>query len=258
MEAHCRQFGEVCLLLLQTSIENNVSFYFSFAQEIKLRRNGRIKMSVCALVGALGINKEHFKNNKFDYIIAVDRGFERLEAIGVTPNLVIGDFDSLGYIPKHPFVQRYSTQKDESDIEIALHEAVDRGFDALIIYGCLGGRLDFTYAVYQLLGNFAEAGKKIFAIGDNTVVGALNGAHHSEITFGPQAEGLFSLFAFSERVMGVKETGLEYSVNNIILHNNKPLGVSNNFIGEPSLITIAEGTALFFFSSKSWSALQMF
>ena len=81
-------------------------------------------MTICALVGASEFNAEHFQmmdaEEAFDYVIAVDGGFAHLEAIGRMPDMAMGDFDSLGYVPSIPQVSRFSSNKDASDMELAL------------------------------------------------------------------------------------------------------------------------------------------
>ena len=132
-------------------------------------------MTVCALVGAACFNAKHFLTQKFDYIVAVDGGYRHLQDIGVEPDLVIGDFDSLGYVPDHSNLIQFPERKNKSDIELALDTVFDEHYDDILIYGCLGGRLDFTFAVYQLIASFSERGQIVYAIGEDVVVRALVG-----------------------------------------------------------------------------------
>lgn len=212
-------------------------------------------MGSCVLVGAVDFNVEHFKQQTFDYVIAVDAGYSHLREAGIVPDLVIGDFDSLGKVPDHPHIQKFPCKKDQSDIEIALYEAVKRGYDELIVYGCLGGRLDFTYAMYQLIVHFAETNKRIYAIGKEAVVTGLAGEGPKSISFDGRATGTLSLFSASEELIGVDEVGLAYPLTKARLQNDKPLGVSNAFQGEASQISIEQGTALLFFPVTAWDSM---
>lgn len=212
-------------------------------------------MSRCALVGAVDFNAAHFKAQHFDCVVAVDAGYAHLKSIEVIPDRVIGDFDSLGYIPDHPQVKRFPSQKDESDIELALKDVIEQGHDDLVVYGCLGGRLDFTYAIYQLIAGFSEAGKKIVAIGEDCAVTAIVGKKRSCLTFSEKAAGTFSLFAFSPCVEGVLETGFAYSLDQATLRSDTPLGISNEFTGAKAVVSVAQGTALVFCSLEGWRAL---
>ena len=102
-------------------------------------------MTICALVGASEFNAEHFQmmdaEEAFDYVIAVDGGFAHLEAIGRMPDMAMGDFDSLGYVPSIPQVSRFSSNKDASDMELALRRGKTFRHKEVYVYGGLGGRL---------------------------------------------------------------------------------------------------------------------
>ncbi|MGI6105701.1 MAG: thiamine diphosphokinase [Raoultibacter sp.] len=204
-------------------------------------------MRVCALVGASDFNEQHFLEQHFDYIVAVDAGYAHLERIGVKPDAVIGDFDSLGYVPKHSHLKKLPTRKDKSDIEVALEEVEQSGFDLILVYGCLGGRIDFTFAMYQLLAHFSRGDAILYAIGLDSVVCTLDEKGRNAISFNAGAQGLLSLFAFSHEVRGVNESGLEYALDNATLRNDEPLGVSNAFTGRVARVSIVSGTALLFF-----------
>ena len=117
-------------------------------------------MSMCALVGAVDFNAEDFlarhAAGAFDFVIAVDAGFAHLEGVGVVPDMAVGDFDSLGYVPKCRRVSRHPVKKDKSDMELAMEKAVTWGHDELVVYGALSGRLDHTLANLQLFAKFSE------------------------------------------------------------------------------------------------------
>lgn len=88
-------------------------------------------MTTYALVGASEFNSEQFSARNgagaFDAVIAVDGGFTSLADVGCAPDLAIGDFDSLGYVPEGVEVLVFPPEKDASDMELALGEAVARG-----------------------------------------------------------------------------------------------------------------------------------
>lgn len=209
-------------------------------------------MTRCALVGAVDFNAEHFKAQSFDSVIAVDGGYRHLEGIGIVPDIVLGDFDSLGYVPEHPRVERFPTQKDASDIEIALEYACDQGYDELVIYGCLSGRLDHTYGVLQLVGKYSKEGKRVYGIGNSFVASALSGGRYFELRFTDAVTGTFSAFAFDEEVTGVDEVGMAYSLDKATLSHTCPLGVSNELIGREARVSVEKGTLLVFFPLESW------
>jgi thiamine pyrophosphokinase len=215
-------------------------------------------MQTYALVGAVDFNSEHFLSQSFDHIIAVDKGFAYLEKLGIMPDMVLGDFDSLGYIPPHVQTKVYPAQKDKSDIELALEYALAQGADTVFIYGCLAKRLDFTYAVLQMICRFSEAGQRVFGIGDNFAVLSLVGEARSSISFSKEAQGTISVFAHKNEVQGVSEVGLEYTLDKVVLTNTRPLGVSNSFAGVPSCISVEKGTLLVFCPLNALAAVEHF
>ena len=96
-------------------------------------------MATCAIVGASPeFNAEDFRARHeagmFEFVIAVDAGFAYLEELGVKPDMAVGDFDSLGYIPKCRRVSRFPVKKDKSDMELALEKAVAWDYDDLVVY----------------------------------------------------------------------------------------------------------------------------
>ena len=108
-------------------------------------------MTTYALIGASDFNAAYFAERAargaFDAVIAVDGGFASLEAAGCVPDLALGDFDSLGFVPEGVPVKLFPAEKDASDMELALEEALTCGAGAVEVYGALGGRLDHTLEI---------------------------------------------------------------------------------------------------------------
>lgn len=206
-------------------------------------------MTTCALVAASDFNADHFmalyKQDVFDQVMAVDAGFAYLDELGVKPDLAIGDFDSLGYVPKARRVSRHPAHKDASDLELALQRAASREDDHLYIYGALGRRLDHTVANLQLFAYYAELGFDITVIDMNSALRVLVGPDAFEL---PRLEsGIVSVFSATDRAIGVSERGLEYSLDDAELTNRTSLGLSNELIGQEAVISVAEGTLYVFY-----------
>ena len=131
-----------------------------------------------------------------------------------------------------------------------MHAAVDtgigKGYAEFHIYGACGGRLDHTLANIQLLASLAERRMKAFIHDGETVVTAVcNGS----ICFPKNCEGYISVFSHTEKCTGVYIRGLKYTLENAMLSNSFPLGVSNEFIGCNSEIVIGNGTAIIIHNS---------
>ncbi len=168
---------------------------------------------------------------------AADGGLAYCEKLGITPDFVIGDFDSLGFVPENAVV--LPVQKDVTDMAAAVNLAEEQGCDIFYLYGGTGKRLDHTLANIALLIDLAHKGKKAYLCDrDYTVTAVTNG----EICFDEHEKGVISVFAADEKVHGVCEEGLLYSLDNATLENKTALGVSNEFTGRKSRIAVKEGT----------------
>lgn len=201
-------------------------------------------MKACALVGASEFNAEHFQamdaQNAFNFVIAVDAGLKHLESIGRMPDLALGDFDSLGYIPKGMRVARFSANKSRSDMDLALERARNMRYDEIFVYGALGDRLDHTLANLQVFAKYSEKGAIVNAIGVNEAATYITGPDTYEMP--AQESGTISVLSMSDEAKGVFERGLKYELDDVTMSNRTSLGLSNEFIGEPVLIGVENGT----------------
>ena len=207
-------------------------------------------MGTCALVGAVDFNAEDFSARQaageFDFVIAVDAGFTHLEALGVLPDMAVGDFDSLGSVPQCRRVSRHPVKKDKSDMELAMEKALFWDNDNLIVYGALSGRLDHTVANLQLFARYSEQGATVTGVGDAFAVRFVTGPDAFLLPEGLGA-GTVSVFSASDVARGVIESGLEYPVNDETLTNRTTRGLSNELMGERATVAVEEGTLMVFY-----------
>ena len=206
-------------------------------------------MKTFALVGASDFNAEEFARldaqDAFSCVIAVDGGFASLEEAGRKPDMALGDFDSLGYVPRGIRTVRFSSHKDKSDMELALERAKTDGADEAIVFGALGRRLDHTLANLQLFARFSEAGLRVTAIGEAEAIVFVTGPDAFEA---PAREiGTVSVFAMNDACEGVFERGLEWELDDVTLTNRTSWGLSNQLIGEAVMIGVERGTIAIFY-----------
>lgn len=91
------------------------------------------------------LDKSIWKNA---FVIAADSGYRYAEMLGIIPDLAMGDYDSLGYVPKNcGEVMTFPKEKDDSDLMLAIREALKRGYKNITVIGALGGRFDHTFSV---------------------------------------------------------------------------------------------------------------
>lgn len=206
-------------------------------------------MATCALVAASDFNGKHFEKSAadglFDDVYAVDAGFAHLEGVGYTPSMAIGDFDSLGYRPKCRRVVSLPERKDKSDLEVAMDRARSRGFDAVVIYGGLGGRLDHTVANLQMCARFAEGGMDVTFVACDYAVRIVVGPDAFELPV--LEEGTVSVFSATAESHGVIERGMRYSIDDETLTNRTTWGLSNELEGREAAVAVEEGTLFVFY-----------
>lgn len=176
-----------------------------------------------------------------DFLIAADKGYEALEAYGVPPNLVVGDFDSLGRRPNHPNVVQLPVAKDDTDMVYALREGLDRGYRRFVLLGGVGGRLEHTLANLQALAWLTTQGARGVLAGEGTVATALR---NETMTFPAGLTGFWSAFCLSGQAEGVTLRNLKFELTGHTLGADFPLGVSNEFTGEAAEVSVARGTLL--------------
>lgn len=182
-----------------------------------------------------------------DYIIAADGGLRHLEKLGITPDAILGDFDSLGFTPKNATV--FPVEKDDTDAMLAVRKALSMGFSEVLLYGALDGpRLDHTIANLQTLQFLADHGAVGYLIGNDYIATVANGCR---LSFPETATGILSLFCMGKEAEGVTLTGLKYNLENGTLTPGFPLGVSNHFIGAPATISVKSGSLLVLYDREN-------
>ncbi len=120
-------------------------------------------MPTCYIVGAGDFTPRGFAPVPGDLVLAADGGYRALYSLGYTPDLLLGDFDSLGDLPLPPDlpVLRFPARKDDTDTGLALRHGLDRGFRDFALYGCAGGRVDHLLANLQSMARVSRLGATI-------------------------------------------------------------------------------------------------
>ncbi len=200
-------------------------------------------MKRCVIVGAGSLYDGDlpFEQQENDLIIAADGGLLPLLQAGITPHLLIGDFDSMEK-PNLPIETiTLPIEKDDTDMVFGIKEGFRRGYTEFLIYGGLGGnRLSHTLANIQLLSLVHDMGGHATLVGGKTQILLLE----KEIkTFPKEQKGTLSVFAYSPTAT-VSLNNVYYPLEQGTLKNTFPLGVSNHFIGKPAQITVHDGQAL--------------
>lgn len=182
-----------------------------------------------------------------DCILAADGGLTHLNRLGLKPTGVLGDFDSLGYVPRDARV--FPVEKDDTDAMLAARLGLELGYERFVIYGGLDGpRLDHTVANFQTLGFLADRGGESYLVGADYLVTVLK---NGSLTFQTQAEGIVSVFCMGADARGVSIKNLQYPLENGVLTAGFPLGVSNHFTGKQGEISVQSGSLLILWDRKN-------
>lgn len=205
-------------------------------------------MGICYIIASMKTEYKIARKNG-DFVIAADGGFA--QEVGAGPDAVIGDFDSLGFVPEGENVQVYPKQKDDTDMMLAVKLGLSRGYREFVLLGGIGGRFDHTMANVQTLAYLHAHGAvgvlksdvtDIFLLGSAAKEdGAVCEGAMDRVSFPQETEGIFSVFAYGEIAKRVTICGGEYEVEDATLTDSFPLGVSNSFIGKEVTISVGEG-----------------
>ena len=185
-------------------------------------------------------------NAVYDLIIACDRGYERCVKNGIVPDVVIGDFDSYGgKIDDKIEVIKLNPIKDDTDTMSAVRYAIDNGCKEIRICCAFGGRFDHSMANIQTASFILENGAAPIITGKDTIV---YGIKNSEITLPKKEDCYISFFALSDVCEGVTIKGTKYLMDNGVITNTFPIGVSNEWTGDEAHIAVKSGTAVIIIS----------
>ena len=193
-------------------------------------------MKKCIIIGAMPVKS--IKADGDCSVIAADAGLENAKRCGITPDIIIGDFDSLSFAPEGDNVLRFPVEKDDTDTMLAIKLGLKKGFKEFFIYGGIGGRLDHTIANIQSLAYIAQKGAIGHLIDDENVITVIK---DSAISVKGDAGKNFAVFSLSDTTEGVFIKGTKYEAENITLTSSFPLGVSNSFKEDEATVSVKNG-----------------
>lgn len=206
-------------------------------------------MKNCILVGGGNFCEQEFKRCREEFavsqeeytVVAVDGGYEYIKDVSEVA-CIVGDFDSLGYVPDNIPTVKHNPIKDYTDMSLAVEYMIEKGYDNFIIFGGLGGRLDHTLANLQMAYGFFKENKICinFVDSDHEV----RFIKDTFVVRNAKAGDTFSLFTF-DKCSGVNVSGAKYNLKNHTFTNTFPLGVSNEFLGGECMIQVKEGVLIY-------------
>lgn len=180
-------------------------------------------------------------------VIACDKGYRYLQQAHIQPGLFIGDFDSYpGPIPQQVPVLDLPREKDDTDTMAAMRWAMAHGYKEIRLYCALGGRLDHLLGNLQAGAFAVEHGARVTIYGPRETLYLLGGG---SLRLPPQPGRSLSLLSLSDRCTGVSIRGVKYPLENAVLTNRFPIGVSNEWRATAEL-SLQEGVLAVILSKK--------
>lgn len=211
---------------------------------------------ICYVVGAGENYGLDFLVKDGDLVIAADGGLNYLQKTKIHTDLVVGDFDSYSFQEMQKLSIKsisLNKEKDDTDMLAAIREGIKKEYKEFHIYCGTGGRFDHTFANIQVLNFLSQNKLKGYLIGkDNIITVITNGS----IAFNDRCSGYISVFSSSDKTSGVYIAGLKYTLENSVITNKFPLGVSNGFIGKTSKIIVKDGSLMIVFPRKCLDKIE--
>lgn len=176
-----------------------------------------------------------------DFLVCADSGYDSAKELGLVPDLVVGDMDSIvSGIEDGPEIITAPVQKDETDSMLCVDILHSRGFDEILFFGAMGGRCDHSFANITLLLYAAKIGIRLEIVHENTHIFVIDS--YTEIS-GEKGD-TFSLFALGGNADGITANGFLYPLNGETLYADNPRGVSNELISGKATVSLENGYLL--------------
>jgi thiamine pyrophosphokinase len=188
-------------------------------------------------------------------VVAADGGLRGCAALGLRPDLAVGDFDSAAPGDVEALerlgveIRRVPAEKDESDLELGLGACIERGARRVVLLGVLGGpRLEHELAAIGLLALAGADGPDMSIVDDRSTIRVLaggSGPHGSSAAVVRGTPGDFvSLLPFGGAVAGVSTDGLRYPLHDEPLPVGPSRGLSNELLGTVATVSCRAGRLL--------------
>jgi thiamine pyrophosphokinase len=164
-----------------------------------------------------------------EFLMAVDGGYNHMERLGLTPDVIVGDLDSINLDDTNELenkgieIKKYPVHKDETDLELAVDHILNSGYEKINILGATGGRTDHFLGTILLFSNPKYQDKEIKIWTDQEEIFYCK---NDQAITGNQGD-LISLIPISDQVMGISTQGLLYPLKNEPLVRWKSRGISN-------------------------------
>ncbi len=196
-------------------------------------------------------DKSIIESIQYDYVICADGGLEKAKKYGLIPDTILGDFDSVNlsilkeYENKVP-VEQFPSEKDYTDMELAVEFAISKGYKNIVLVGAAGTRLDHTMGNIMLMERYYKEGINITIIDNNNELQIISDNWDLTINY---KEGYYiSIIPLTDSIEGLNLEGFKYNLNNVNVQRGSTLCISNQISDSKGRITLKKGNAIVFIS----------
>ena len=191
---------------------------------------------------------EWLQKNKYDLLMAADSGMEFLHRNQITPDVIAGDFDSVGqeaygyFAEKVPEIIRLNPMKDDTDTEFVIREAIGRGATSIMVFGGTGTRLDHVLGNVHLLGIGLATDVEIILMDSHNRIRMIS----KELVIDKESQygDFVSILPFAGDAKGVTLEGFKYPLENATIESFCSLGISNEIVEPQARVSVEDGVLL--------------
>lgn len=208
-----------------------------------------------ALIIANGddVNKSVIENIDYEFVICADGGLEKAERLGIVPNVILGDFDSVNedvfrkYQLMNVEIKKFPAEKDFTDMELSIEFAVGKGYKNLILIGATGGpRLDHSMANIMLIEKYFNLGVNIEIIDNNNKIQIIS--DNTDLSLEHMKHYYVSIVPITETISGLTLEGFKYPLDKVVVKRGSTLCISNEIVLTSGKVILEKGAALLFVS----------
>jgi len=208
-----------------------------------------VKNGICLIIAGGELHQPEFYQKRLtgvEYVIAADGGARHAKDLGLIPNLVLGDFDTLtpqelkDWEEQGVITGRFPDEKDFTETHLAVLRAVELGYTDLVIIAALGGRLDHALANIMLLALPQTKEHNLLILDEHQEIRLIR----DQLIIEGEPGQTISLLPLSDKVSGIMTQGLQFQVPQNTFLMGIPNGISNVMTARQATIKIEAGLLL--------------
>ena len=197
----------------------------------------------------LGFARSYLSGEGFDRVIAVDRRLNAAWALGIVPDVIVGDFDSADPAALADFRRRehivwevHQPEKDDTDTELAIKRAAAMGAGYIVLLGATGGRLDHLLGNIHLLYPCLQRGVEACILDPGNKLYLIDGERRFKRR---EVWGTYiSFLPLTEEVKGITLRGFKYPLTDKDIAIGTSLCISNELAADEAVITLQDGVLI--------------